>query len=203
MRIGVDLDNTIICYDRLFHRAAQERALIPADVAVDKNAIKTWIQQHSGNDTWTALQGEVYGNLLQDAEPFPGVIDFFQRCRSAGCVVCILSHKSVVPARGQQIDLRLAARAWLARRGWFGVLGLQDADVEFHATRAGKVRAIARRECDVFIDDLPEVFAEPGFPSRTNAILFDPQHLHAQNTAFARATSWRDIETAVFAAHVA
>ena len=34
MRIGVDFDNTLVCYDGVFHRAALERGLIPSDLAV-------------------------------------------------------------------------------------------------------------------------------------------------------------------------
>jgi len=29
MRIGVDFDNTVICYDKVFHAAAVEKGLIP------------------------------------------------------------------------------------------------------------------------------------------------------------------------------
>jgi len=29
--IGVDFDNTIVCYDALFHRVARERGLAPAE----------------------------------------------------------------------------------------------------------------------------------------------------------------------------
>ena len=32
MRIGVDFDNTIVCYDTLFHRLAVEEGLIPPDI---------------------------------------------------------------------------------------------------------------------------------------------------------------------------
>ena len=32
MLVGVDFDNTIICYDALFHRVAEEQGLLPAGV---------------------------------------------------------------------------------------------------------------------------------------------------------------------------
>src|SRR5262245_43078397 len=40
MLIGVDFDNTIVSYDALFHRIATERDLIPADLPVNKTAVR-------------------------------------------------------------------------------------------------------------------------------------------------------------------
>ena len=38
MRIGVDLDNTIVCYDGLFHRVALRLGWLTDDCATDKQA---------------------------------------------------------------------------------------------------------------------------------------------------------------------
>jgi hypothetical protein len=200
MRIGIDLDNTIISYDAQFRSAALGRGLIAPQVPAQKNAIKHAIQKHQGNDAWTQLQAEVYGPMLAQARPFDGVKDFFRHCRAANYPVCILSHKSRHPALGSAYDLRAAAIAWLEQQGWFSPdgLGLCRNDVEFHDTRAAKVQAIFQRNCDVFIDDLPEVFAEPGFPARTTKILFDPEQLHPVRPHWKLARSWAEIEAELF-----
>lgn len=205
MRIGVDLDNTIISYDALFHSAAVARGLIAADEPAEKNAVKTRVQSAHGGAAWTRLQGEVYGPLVHGARPFPGALDFFRRCRSAGFEVCILSHKSRFAAAGPRHDLRAAARRWLDLHGMlkFDETGLGPDDVEFHDTREEKVRAIGRRRCDVFIDDLPEVFDQESFPSATSAILFDPAAIHLQRPDLNPAKSWSEIAEAVFAARSA
>ena len=39
MIIGVDFDNTIVCYDKVFHVAAYEKGLIPADLPVSKGRV--------------------------------------------------------------------------------------------------------------------------------------------------------------------
>lgn len=197
MRIGVDLDNTIVRYDGLFFSVAFERGLIPAELMPRKQAVRAWVQSHHGNDVWTCLQGEVYGRLMHRAEVFPRVREFFDRCLAQGCSVCILSHKTRFAAAGDRFDLQEAARRWLEERQYFG---LAAGDVEFHETRALKVEAIARRQCDVFIDDLPEVFAEKAFPARTSAVLFDPEGHHAAMTGIKLARSWNEIEETVFAA---
>jgi hypothetical protein len=201
MQIGVDLDNTIIRYDALFHAAAVERNLIPPQVPQNKSAVKAEIIRHHGARRWTLLQAHVYGPLLERAEPFPGVVDFFLRCRSEGVGICILSHKSRLPALGVPHDLRAAALRWLETHGWFAHdgIGLSVADVEFHGERTEKVRAVARRACDLFIDDLPDVFTEPGFPRTTAALLFDPPGIHAEHNRWRRVCSWAEIEATAFA----
>jgi hypothetical protein len=192
MRIGLDLDNTIICYDALFHRVARESGLIPASVAASKGAVKAWVNARHGNDAWTELQAEVYGPRLPDACPYPGALEFVLRCRALGHSFFILSHKTQFPAKGVQCDLRLAATRWLEASQWIpGAIAPED--VEFHSTRADKVHAIAARQCDVFVDDLPEVFAGPGFPSTTRPILFDPDSLHIESFRASRAESWEAV----------
>src|SRR3981189_2049974 len=39
MRIGIDFDNTIACYDGVFHAAALERGLIPSDLGRRKKTV--------------------------------------------------------------------------------------------------------------------------------------------------------------------
>src|SRR4051812_2180242 len=192
MRIGIDLDNTIISYDALFHLVALEKRLIPGDLPAKKNAVKQCVQGRHGNATWTRLQAEVYGPRLEQAVPFDGVIEFFLHCRAAGLSTCIISHKSRFPALGEPHDLREAALGWLERKGWFDAngIGLSRSDVEFHDTRQAKVHAIGQRCCTVFVDDLPEVFSEEDFPSETSRILFDPDATHPAQPGWKTAASW-------------
>ena len=203
MRIGTDLDNTLINYDALFHAAALERGLIAKELPARKTEVKNWVQGRHGNDAWTELQAEVYGPLLEQAEVYPGAMAFFRRCRSSGFSVCVISHKTRFPALGRQHDLRAAAMRWLEQRGWFGADGihLDRSDVEFHDTRAAKVQAIRRRACDLFIDDLPEVFAEEAFPTETTRILFDPDGAHAAVPNIKKVGHWSEVEDWVFASN--
>jgi hypothetical protein len=46
--------------------------------------------------------------------------------------------------------------------------------VFFEVTKQHKVGRIAAIGCDIFIDDLPEILALPGFSDSTRRILFDP-----------------------------
>ena len=40
MRIGLDLDNTLICYDQAFLRVGKDEGLLPASFAGNKAAVK-------------------------------------------------------------------------------------------------------------------------------------------------------------------
>src|SRR5690242_9557799 len=100
MHLGVDFDNTIVCYDELFHRVAREKDLIPAGVPVNKSDVRNYLRRVNNEDAWTELQGHVYGARMAEAMPYPGVIEFFQACRVAGVGVSIISHKTRHPFRG-------------------------------------------------------------------------------------------------------
>lgn len=196
MRIGLDLDNTIICYDGCFQAVARNLGLISSEVGASKNEVKDAIQKLHGNDVWTELQGEVYGPHILLAQPYAGALEFMQKCRAAGHDVHVLSHKTQFPARGTRFDLRQAALNWLEKNGWFESGGISGIDVEFHESRQAKVEAISHHQCDVFVDDLPEVFAEAHFPAATTQILFNPARALSARQICVQ--SWDEIRRAIF-----
>ena len=55
MRIGIDFDNTIACYDGVFHAAALERGLIPSELGRDKNSVRDHLNGAGRNDDFTEL----------------------------------------------------------------------------------------------------------------------------------------------------
>ena len=113
----------------------------------------------------------------------------------------IVSHKTRFAAAdtAQSCDLRIAALGWLHTRGLVSSSpGLVHADdVYFEDTRPAKCRRIAALDCDVFVDDLPEVFEEESFPEGVQRILFqsDPVDQVPQDVVIAR--SWKDVADAV------
>ena len=94
MLVGVDFDNTIVCYDQIFYKIALEEGLIPAEVPVSKSGVRDYLRQKDRENDWTELQGYVYGTCMQDAPPFPGVVEFFTRCKEDKIKVYIISHKT-------------------------------------------------------------------------------------------------------------
>lgn len=196
MVIGVDFDNTIVCYDELFHRLATERALIPATLPRDKQSVRDYLRVQGQEDDWTELQGWAYGPRIGAAQPFPGVLDFFRACRQRGLSVYIISHKTRKPARGPQVDLHESAREWLVVQGFHlhDVAGLPRDSVFFAETKQEKLERIAALGCTHFIDDLPEFLLDPRFPPDVVRVLFDPWDRQAGQVPFHRAQSWDDLQ---------
>jgi FMN phosphatase YigB (HAD superfamily) len=192
MLIGLDFDNTIVRYDRLFHRLAVERGLVPMSVTAAKPAIRDYLRASGREDEWTELQGIAYGPRIIDADPFPGVLDFLARCRRAAVNVAIISHKTRRPYRGADHDLHAAAHAFLTSHGFYNrdETGLAPERVYFEATLAAKLLRIRSLNCTAFVDDLPELLAEPGFPIGVRKILFDPADNFPRESRFDRVRSW-------------
>src|SRR5690606_8035236 len=114
MLVGLDLDNTIAGYDRLFALAAAGRGYLSAAAAPGKQAVRAAVRAlPDGERKWRELQAEVYGPRMAEAELAPGVIGAIRRLQVAGAEIRIVSHKSRFAAEGAcGADLREAALAW-------------------------------------------------------------------------------------------
>src|SRR5262249_17917655 len=162
MILGIDFDNTIVCYDQVFHRVAREQNLIPVTVPASKGAVRDYLRRIGREEAWTEMQGLVYGPRLRDAEPFPGVLEFLGATVRAGVGLRIISHKTRHPYMGPRHDLHQAALGWLELNGLFDAarIGLARDDVYLEPTLAAKLERIASAGCTHFIDDLPELLAD-------------------------------------------
>jgi FMN phosphatase YigB (HAD superfamily) len=190
VRIGIDFDNTIVCYDRAFHAAAVERGLVPEAAPSRKQAIRDHLRETGQEPAWTELQGYIYGAGMALASPYPGALEFIERCVRDEIDLCIISHKTRTPYLGDAHDLHAAAYAWLESNGVFGRIGLPRARVFFELTKDEKLARIAAQACTVFVDDLPELLCEPAFPKGVRRILFDPYGIQAVRPGFERIDSW-------------
>src|SRR5579863_3735431 len=141
MHIGIDFDNTIACYDALFHRVSVEKGLIPPEVPANKSDVRNYLRRMGNENAWTEMQGYVYGARMAEAAPYPGVIEFFTACRGAGTPVSIISHKTRHPFLGPQYDLHQSAQNWLEAQGFFDAdkIGLNRQNVFFELTKEAKL----------------------------------------------------------------
>lgn len=177
MHIGLDFDNTIVCYDKAIAQLAEELFALPAELPRTKLALRDFLRSVDREADWTAFQGELYGPGMLYAEPFEGAVSTMHQLMAEGHHLMIVSHRSRRPYAGPPHDLHAAARGWVADRlqnaGLFGAAG-DGAQVHFLESRDQKLAMISQLGCEAFLDDLPEVLTAPGFPESTKAILFDP-----------------------------
>lgn len=193
LRLGLDLDGTIVLYDEVFHRHAVARHGMPGDMPVNKTAVRDWLRlQVDGEARWTELQGLVYGSLMPEAKLAPGLAEFLRAVRAAQIPVCIISHKTEFSVAGPRVNLRAAALAWLEANGFFAAdgLGLRREEVFFEPTRGEKLRRIAAQGCTVFVDDLEEVLTEPEFPSGVERWHYLPGQAESRQGGIQNFSDW-------------
>lgn len=199
MRIGIDFDNTIVCYDGIFHRTAHERGLIAPDLPATKGTVRDHLRATGREPLWTELQGFVYGPGLAGADPFPGVWDFMREAQARGIDVKVVSHKTRHPYEGPAYDLHVSALSWLREQSAANGVALREGvDIYLEPTKQAKLERIGRLACDWFIDDLPEFLAEPGFPTGVGRVLFDPAGQTPAPGNMRRVDAWSEVITGFF-----
>ncbi len=200
--IGVDFDNTLICYDELMCRIARGEGMIPDQVEARKTAIRDYLRARPGGERlWQQLQALCYGTEINRASVMPGAIEFFQECRRHGVPAFVVSHKTEKAAGDPDgPNLRTSALNWLEGNGFFvEETGLSRSKVAFGSTRREKLDLIRSLGCTHFIDDLEETFLEPSFPAGVHKILFQPKAPETPRLGMNLGLSWEEIRTVVLA----
>lgn len=209
MKIGIDLDNTIIIYDQIFSARAIELGYFPDNRILSKSYIRDELRKLPDGDLlWQELQAFAYGSGIKFAKIAANFSDFVESARRKQHELVILSHKTVVsPVDKSSINLREAAITWMSENNFFiplanGGLGFSKEDVNFFDTREDKVAAIISCRCDVMIDDLIEVFKEPNFPQYVKQILYSPNNMNLSEITSPvgfSCSDWKDIKLALVA----
>ncbi len=201
MRIGIDLDNTIILYDEAFLHAAQQRGLVAKDFSGTKQQLRDQLRTLPDGETeWQKLQGYVYGQGIMRASLYDGVKEFIARGISDGHELFIVSHKTEFGHYDEsKTSLRTAAIDFLQAQGLFDSLGFKRENIFFAATRSEKVNTIATLSLSWFIDDLVEVYAEPHFPAQVQKILFHTAPSQPPMGDWQTCSDWFTITKKIFA----
>ncbi|MCB9554711.1 MAG: hypothetical protein H6707_01325 [Deltaproteobacteria bacterium] len=171
--IGLDLDNTLIDYAELFEVSAHAMGYFEQRQGRQRLAVRQALRMQPGGEArWQAVQADVYGRRLKQAQPADGAVDFLRHCVERSVRVVLISHKTQHAAADRSLDLRQAALDWLAE--WSLDRWFTEDNVYFCCTRQQKLRRIADQACDVFIDDLRELLNDGDFPPSTRGIWFCP-----------------------------
>jgi len=198
MKIGIDFDNTIARYDSSFRRTALANQLISQEwTGKSKTELRDYLRTlPEGEQVWMKLQGQVYGKFMHQAEIMPGFVEFMLKCRLRGHKVFIISHKTEFGHFDvEQTSLRVEAMKWMESKRFFDpdFFEMEKEDVYFADTREEKVAKIAELECDCFIDDLPEVFAEKTFPESVEKVLYGKYRPDETMKSVIPLSSWEEI----------
>lgn len=202
--IGIDLDNTLICYDYVLLRLAKEKGCFTEKESMDiisKTVIRDRVRQTKAGDIeWQKMQALIYTELMSEARLFPGVEVFFNLVRDNNIQIYLVSHKTEYARLDKsRTSLRETALDWMQGKGFFSFEGfkLSLKQVYFESTREDKINRMKKLGCTHFIDDLVELFQEESFPAHIKKILFDPnkQEINRKNELgnLIVMHSWREI----------
>ena len=194
MHIGIDFDNTIVCYDRLFPALAVEQGLISSDQALSKEALRKHFIFQGQEEVWTRLQGVGYGPQMHRAELYPGVLAFIKSVLSQNHAVSVVSHKTRYPYLGEAYDLHFFAHRWL------GENIIQHLTIEershfnyyFEASIESKVARIRTVGCTHFVDDLEKILLHGDFPDSVRKILFTQKKRDQTDPDITQMHSWQE-----------
>lgn len=199
MHIGLDFDNTIVSYDDLIYRVAEEQGLLTPPVARNKVAVRDQLRSKGLEQAWIEMQGQIYGPRMREAVVYPGFIEFLAAARADGHVLSIVSHKTLKPFAGAAYDLHASARDWIATHlVCDGAPIIEASRIHFETTKPAKIARIGTIGCDVFIDDLPEILLDPAMAAAVRKVLYDPDsHFSSTDQSLIRVTGWDEVRRAL------
>ena len=152
MRIGLDLDNTIAIYDNVFAKLGKTITKLPKDCKLTKKSIADFLRKNGREEEWTKIQGLVYGPKMEDAVPAPFFLDAVKRFHKSGFKCFVVSHRTKIPASGDNFNLHNFANQWIDNHCRQFLT-----DVFFEETINKKIRRIQALELNIFIDDLEKI----------------------------------------------
>lgn len=177
MKIGIDLDNTIIDYSKAFLPALSLLGLkIPSEYKT-KDQIKNYLLGVNGGQVlWEQVQGYIYGPMMNiHAQLYPGLMRFLWRCKNQGHQVEIVSHKSIFGHyTSQDINIRDCANIFLEKCLVYIPEGKENFvdNVQFFSSKDEKIEFINSCDYDFFIDDLPDIVEKLALDSTASIIYF-------------------------------
>jgi hypothetical protein len=191
MRIGLDFDNTIVCYDQAIALLSDGFFDLPNEVPRTKLGVRDYLRSEDRETEWTAFQGQLYGPGMCHAKPFEGAVGTMQQLVSEGYELTIVSHRSRYPYAGPRYDLHNAARNWIIRELHpNGIFDRPTQPVYFLETFSEKLAQISDSGFDVFLDDLSTVLESTAFPESTLGILFNPASRYCKHETSNQISSW-------------
>lgn len=175
--VGIDLDNTVLSYDKLLRKLAIEMDY--ADQACPKRpkdirlALRTYANNEiEGEKRWQKLQDMVYNTRIDDAEIDPYFKAAVAAIRDLGGTVALITQKEENLELPPSQQLRDKVMETLRKRKFFEHEGydLKEENVHFCRTFGEKIAKIRELRLETYIDDRAEIFEHPLFPKRTFGI---------------------------------
>ncbi len=196
MKIGIDIDNTILDYSRSFRKHGESILGVQLPEPISKSAVQQLVVESKGENAWTELQGVVYSEDPLNASVFEGFTDFLAHSILMGAEILYVSHKTSAPVLGPKKDIRTLVINRLNAEGIISP-NAQGAQVVFCETMEEKVQTIKKHSFNYFIDDLQKVL-EPLAYSGITCLHFRCECANPSAANHISMANWKRIEGHVF-----
>ncbi len=165
LKIGIDLDNTIINYQNSFKKFLKEKNINYK--LINKKKIKFISNNNSKIKSWTQAQEEIYGKYIVFAKPFKFFKNFEKFALKNNIKLFIVSHKTKYSQFSKKYNLHSQSNKWLEKN-----ISKDIYKIYYFKTIKQKVKKIAQLNPEYFIDDLIEIFNHKNFPKKVKKIHF-------------------------------
>jgi hypothetical protein len=165
LKIGIDLDNTIINYQNSFKKYLREKKIYLKKI--NKKKIKYISNNNSKIKNWTEAQEEIYGKYILYAKPFEYFREFEKFALKKKIKLFIVSHKTKYSQFSKKYNLHTQSSKWIQNN-----IFKKKYKIFYVNTVNEKVRKIAKLSPHFFIDDLIEIFNNKNFPKKVKKIYF-------------------------------
>jgi len=199
LKIGFDIDNTLIDYSPSIRSAASDIFGLEMPSGVSKAQAIDLLKREVGLSAWTELQGYVYAEYAMFATPFANALQSLRTVIQMGMVVHLVSHKSSYPASNRKVNLRDWAITMLDTTGILDevVTRQQLAGDSIHLceTFEDKIKTIENLKFDIFVDDLVDVLTRLDRNLQRIHIFCDAQHDFIPGLACV--SNWNEVMTLI------
>tara|TARA_B110000285_G_scaffold226007_1_gene285071 strand:+ start:293 stop:880 length:588 start_codon:yes stop_codon:yes gene_type:complete len=183
IKIGIDLDNTIINYHNSFKKYLRERRILLKNI--NKEKVKFIANNNSKIKNWTEAQEEIYGKYIVFAKLFKFFEEFEKFALNKNMKLYIVSHKTKYSQFSKKYNLHTQSNKWIKKNI------IKDKYQIFYVNTINeKIKQIAKIKPNYFIDDLLEVFDNKNFPKNVKKIHFSK----TKNEKILTLNNWRKIK---------
>ena len=166
LRIGIDLDNTIINYGNAFQKINYK--FFDDNKKINKKRLKIKIEKIFKNKGWSIIQEIIFGKYITYCQPYSGFSNFYQKNKKKNNLLYIVSHKTRLSEYSKKYQIRDKAKSWIFKN----IKNIKKNEIFFEKTLKDKVKRIKKLKLDFFIDDMYQVLTDKEFDRNCQKILF-------------------------------
>lgn len=173
MKIGFDLDNTLVDYSdsvKVYVKNFQDcdAKTVPQ--------LRNWFRAQNQDELWTKAQSWLYSEGLEYAKISDGALEILIAVAELSIDFSILSHKTLLgPQRYGRKEFRKLMNEWLFCSDLWNICTNK---IEYFDSLDEKIEGIRKGNFDFFVDDLRKVLEHKRFPDRTMPVLYSPEKLN-------------------------